>query len=714
MRRLLPIWLTLAVLFGAVMLRAQDPVFLVTLRHALFDAMHRWEPRAYTPVPVRIVDIDDESLARLGQWPLPRDVQAEMVDRLREMGAASIAFDIVFPEPDRSSPHRMVERLDPESRRLLGPAIAHLPDPDARLAQAIAKGKVVMGFAPDEGGQDLPAPPSFALTPTATDLRPYLMRFRGAVVSLPQFTGKAAGSGAIDFWPDTDGVVRRVPLLLAVGDRVHPSLALEAVRIALGEEGYAVRTDRIGPNLGLGPDKGVNAIRVGGHAVPTDGRGRMWMHFTPSQPGRYIPAWKLLAGEVPRSEVDGAVVIVGTSAKGLYDQRFTPLGTPIPGVEIQAQVVEQILNGGFLIRPDWADGAEILFIGLLSFTILALVLRFGPLTSMAIWGVVMIGTFAQSLKLFEAVGLLFDPVFPAITVLVVYMVMSVASHVRSEGERRWIREAFKSYISPNLVEQILKHPETLQLGGERRELSFVFTDLEGFTALVEKTRPGDLIPLLNEYLNAMIRIGFKHGGTLDKIVGDATAFFFNAPVLQEDHARRALACALEMDAFATAFAKRKTEEGYALGMTRIGVHTGSVIVGNMGGDILFNYCAHGDAINTASRLEGVNKYLGTRVCVSLETAQRVSDFAGRPIGRLMLKGKREPILAFEPFPPGQAESEALEAYLAAYTEMEAGGPAALAAFEELARRHPSDPLIAFHRRRLGAGAGDAAIVFDDK
>lgn len=714
MRRLLPIWLTLAVLFGAVMLRAQDPVFLVTLRHALFDAFQRWEPRAYQPLPIRVVDIDDESLARLGQWPLPRSLQAEIVERLRDMGAASIAFDIVFPEPDRSSPLRMLDQLDPATREQLAPTLNHLPDPDARLAEAVAGGKVVMGFAPDAGASDQPPPPPFAIGETKIDPRPFLMPFPGAVVSLPQFTDKAAGSGAIDFWPDTDGVVRRVPLMVAVGDRVYPSLALEAVRIALGADGYSIRTERIGPDLGIGPDSGVNAVRVGGHAVPTDGRGRMWMHFTRSEPRRYLPAWKLLAGEVPKSEVEGAIVIVGTSAKGLYDQRFTPLGSPIPGVEIQAQVAEQILNGGFLIRPDWADGAEILFIGVLSFTILALVLRFGPLTSMLIWGVAMIGTFVQSLQLYDAVGLLFDPVFPAITVLVVYLVMSVASHVRSEGERRWIREAFKSYVSPNLVEQILEHPEILQLGGERRELSFVFTDLEGFTALVEKAKPGDLIPLLNEYLNAMIRIGFRHGGTLDKIVGDATAFFFNAPVTQEDHAQRALDCALEMDAFATAFARRKTAEGYAVGMTRIGVHTGSVIVGNMGGDILFNYCAHGDAINTASRLEGVNKYLGTRVCVSLETAQRCRDFSGRPIGRLMMKGKQEPILAFEPLSPAQAKSEAVESYLAAYTDMEAGVPGAADAFAGLAQRFPDDPLIAFHHRRLQAGATDAAIVFGDK
>lgn len=713
MRRLAPIWLTLIVLFGAVVLRAQDPVFLATMRHALFDAYQRWKPRVYKPVPVRVIDIDEESLARLGQWPLPRKTQAGIVERLLDLGVGAIAFDIVFAEPDRTSPARVIEQFDEPARSELRPVAARLPDHDMLLAQAMAGGKVVLGFAPsDDRGIDAPPPPRFELEGTDKDIRSVLLSFPGGVLPLARLREKAAGMGAVDFWPDTDGVVRRVPLLIDVGGRVQASLATEAVRVALGAKAIGVKTKALG--LPFENETGVNGLRIGSRGVAADGRGQLWMHYALPRPERSISAWKLLAGQVPREQIEGAIVFVGTSAAGLHDIRHTPLGTLVPGVEIQAQVAEQILGGDFLIRPQWADAAEIAFIGLLSFLILALTLRFGPLTSMLIWGVAITGTFAQSLQLYSSVGLLFDPVFPALVVLSVYIVLSVGRHMRSEGERRWVREAFKSYVSPNLVERIIDHPETLQLGGERRELSFVFTDLEGFTTLVEKSPPGELIPLLNEYLNAMIRIGFRHGGTLDKIVGDSTAFFFNAPVAQPDHARRALACALEMDAFAVAFSRRKATEGVGVGATRIGVHTGSVIVGNMGGDILFNYCAHGDAINTASRLEGANKYLGTRICVSGETAAQCPGFKGRPVGHLLLVGKQEAIEAFEPLPLGARESEAERAYREAYRKLEEGAPDARAAFADLAERFPDDPLIALHARRLRDGIGGTEIVLEGK
>ncbi|MEO5338437.1 MAG: adenylate/guanylate cyclase domain-containing protein [Magnetospirillum sp. WYHS-4] len=716
MKRLFPIWLTLAVLFGAVMLRAQDPVFLSTLRHALFDAYQRWKPRPYQPsppIPVRIVDIDEESLSRLGQWPLPRNLQAEIVERLRDMGAKAIAFDILFAEPDRSSPSSILSRLPETERPAFQSLIDRLPDHDAELERAVAGGRVVLGFSPADSGEVDPLPPPrFRIVAPRGDPRPHFLRFDGAVTALPALVAAAGGVGAQDFWPETDGVVRRFPLLLTIGGEVYPSLAAEAVRVALGVDEISVRISASGPFLGLDGEGAISGLRIGAHPVFTDGRGRLWLHFTPSRRERYLPAWKLLAGEISPEQIRNAIIFVGTSAKGLHDLRYIPLGGAMPGVEIQAQIAEQILQRDYLIRPDWADSAEIAFIGLLSFAVLALMLRFGPLMSVLIWGLATMGTFAQSLQLYSATGLLFDPVFPAMTVLLVYIVMSVTRHAHSEGERRWIREAFKSYVSPNLVEEIINHPATLQLGGERRELSFVFTDLEDFTRLVEKAQPGELIPLLNEYLNAMIRIGFRHGGTLDKIVGDATAFFFNAPVPQADHAERALACALEMDAFASAFSRRKRTEGHAVGTTRIGVHTGSVIVGNMGGDILFNYCAHGDAINTASRLEGANKYLGTRICVSGETAGRCKRFLGRPVGNLLLKGKQDAIAAFEPLPDGETEASA--AYRKAYALLESNSPDAFHAFVDLAERFPDDPLAALHLERMRRGDRCVTITLNDK
>ena len=270
------------------------------------------------------------------------------------------------------------------------------------------------------------------------------------------------------------------------------------------------------------------------------------------------------------------------------------------------------------------------------------------------------------------------------------------------------------YFSPNLVRKLVDNPDLLHLGGERRELSFVFTDLAGFTALVEKLEPDVLVPLLNEYLDAMVGIVFKHEGTVDKFVGDAIHVIFGAPIDQPDHAARAVACALEMDAFAHAFAKQKHQAGIPIGETRIGVNTGAVVVGNFGGESMFDYTAHGDAINAAARLESLNKHLGTRIAVSASVAKQIPGFAGRPAGTFILQGKSEGLTVFEPLPPGEVDSPAVKAYLEAYRMLENGQSGAGTAFESLTESPCRDPLADFHLKRIRSGESGITIVMSEK
>ena len=279
-----------------------------------------------------------------------------------------------------------------------------------------------------------------------------------------------------------------------------------------------------------------------------------------------------------------------------------------------------------------------------------------------------------------------------------------------DREHRWIRDAFSRYISPNLVRHLIEHPEQLTLGGERRECTFVLSDLAGFTALVEQAEPEAVVMLLNEYLEGMTRIALEAEGTLDRIVGDAVAVMFSAPVSQPDHAERALRCALEMDAFATAFIARVSQEHAALRGTRIGVCSGSVIVGHVGSKDRLDYRALGDAINTASRLENANRYLGTRICVASETVNRVPEFTGRRIGLLQLAGKRELVEAWEALQPSAAAVDWVDAYNEAYEQAANGDPGALDALRELDRAYPGDPLVRLHVQRLESGG--SGIVID--
>ena len=275
-----------------------------------------------------------------------------------------------------------------------------------------------------------------------------------------------------------------------------------------------------------------------------------------------------------------------------------------------------------------------------------------------------------------------------------------------EAER--VRTNLSRFFSPNLAYQLVNNPQELEVSSERRDLTFLFTDLTDFTALVESSEPAVIVSLLNEYLDEMTNIVFDHGGTIDKVVGDAIHAIFGAPQPQPDHARRAVQCALDMDAFATEFMRKKQAEGIALGTTRIGINSGPAMVGNFGGDTLFDYTAHGEAINVASRLEAANKVLGTRICVSGETVARIRDFHGRPMGKLMLRGKAEPLEVYEPLPAD--DGFALDAYADAYERLAAGEPAAVEAFETLAEAAPDDPLVAFHLGRLKAG--ETGITLD--
>lgn len=401
--------------------------------------------------------------------------------------------------------------------------------------------------------------------------------------------------------------------------------------------------------------------------------------------------------------------MVGTSAQGLMDMRFNALGAVIPGVEIHAQVLDQIVHGDGLSRPGWTSALEVLFTVLAGISAGLIAIRFNAMRAVVAAGMLLAGLCAGSWLSFLYGGVLLDPTMPAVTLLLAFMASSVIRHVRVERRQRWVRQAFSRYVSPNLVDYLVAHPETLRLSGERQLCSFLFTDLEGFTHTMESMDPAEAVNMVNEYLDGMISIAFAHQGTLTRIVGDGLAIIFSAPVVQPDHPKRAVQCALEMQQFALVFAaKIRAQRGIAFGRTRMAVHTGDVIVGNFGGSTLFDYRALGDPVNTAARLESANRYLGTSVCISEAVANACTDVACRPIGQLMLVGKSVPVMVFEPLAAGEP-ADAL--YQMAYGQMKRGAPEALAAFEALAQSRPSDTLVAMHLARLQSGqTGDLMVL----
>ena len=698
-------------LIGAGLLLA-EPAWLLGLRHAVFDQYQRLAPRPYQPAAVLVLDIDEESLARHGQWPWPRTRLADMVDRLTAAQVSAIGFDVVFAEPDRTAPAALAEQwqLPAPARQ----ALAALPDPDRSFAAAIARANVVLGFAlsPSAGdsGSAAPAEPPYRWIQLGAPAAQVVHRLGRVVPPLPLLAQAAHGSGALAFVPDPDGVVRRVPLVLRTGDVLVPTLISELLRVGQGERNYLLRS---APG-----SAGLAELRVGALALPTTREGELWVHYGQAHPDRTLPAWKLLAGAVSPGQLAGKLVLIGSSAQGLMDLRFGVLGGVLPGVEIQAQALEQVLGDTLLLRPAWARGAEALLLAAGGMLLGGLAMTAGALVSAAAALLALAALLYAGWVAFAEHRLLLDPVTPALGWALAYLGASVLHHAAAERRQRWLRQAFARYVSPNRVAHMVAHPEELALGGQRRVCSFVFTDLANFTPLMEKSDPGAAVALLNAYLDAMVAIAFRHHGTLDRIIGDAVAIMFSAPEPQADHCRRAWDCALEMQRFASAYAAGQRARGLDFGDTRIGVHSGEVIVGNFGGSTMFDYRALGDAVNTAARLEGANKYLGTLVCVSQATLDGCPGVAARPIGRVRLKGKSELLGVYEPVDPQAPapwhSAEACQQYAAAYALLQAGDAGAPAAFDALAGRWPDDPLPRLHLRRLSDGARDDAIVLTDK
>lgn len=677
-----------------------DPLPLQMLRNGMFDQFQRWQPRAYTPTPVRIIDIDDESLRRFGQWPWPRTRLAELVAKLQAAQPTSIALDVLFVEPDRTSPKAMLDlwQLAPAQQADL----LQLPDHDVVFGQTIRHGKVVLGCATERGDLAGQAPDVLArFAVVGEPPQPYLHAYTRVLNPLPVLQAGASGVGAIAFTPDADGVVRRVPLVVRVGDTLVPSLAAETLRVAEGVRNYTIRM--VQPS-----SSGVADIRIGQRVIATTSRGDVWLHYALPQPDRYIPAWKVLSGGVPTAELAGNILLVGTSAQGLMDLRFGPLGAALPGVEVHAQLLEQVLGGTSLQQPSWAPGTQLLAAMLGGVTVGMVALFFGAAVSASLLVLLLAGLWAVAWYAFSRQGLLLDAVAPTLTMVLSYVGASMVHHLLSEKRQRWIRQAFSRYVSPNLVSYLIKQPGALELGGRRQDCSFVFTDLAGFTTWLEAMDPAAAVTLLNDYLDGMIAVAFKHEATLDRIVGDALVLMFSAPVVQPDHPRRALACAWEMHQYSNQYVARLAERGVPFGLTRIGVHSGEVIVGNFGGRMIFDYRALGDPINIAARLESANKQFGTLICVSGATLGACPQWPARPIGQVVFKGKTQPIAVFQPLDPQHPGDPA---YAAAFELLRQQSPQAQAAFTQLSEQRPEDPLVAMHLARLRAGqTGDRMVL----
>lgn len=669
--------LALLLLALSIALQFQKPELFDGVRRLSFDTYMRIKPRQPADLPLAVVHIDEHSVRQLGPWPWPPETVSRLIDRLQASGAALIGLDMALQaRAGGDSPGDLTGVLQGV------PVVAGtaLLDRDETLPRAYRKA----GFALIDVPDDLTLP-----------------RLGGALEIRSDLLAGAAGVGALNVYPESDGAIRHYPLLFNLRGQLFPSFAAELLRVASGAASYAVKTTAVTGPAGHPPGM---SLKIGTQVFPLDARGQVWVYFAKHSAWPVLSALDIFDRHLPEKQLVGRLVLVGVSLPGVGSTFASPSDEALSSSQLQAQVFSQLASGELLERPRWALGGEVLAGIVCALLVLGAAVLWRGMVAILIGALLISGLVLGGWYLFDTHHLLIDPLVPGLTAATVFLGVTLVNYLLSEWERRWVKVAFSRYVSPNLVEHLVRHPEKLQLSGEYRDCSFVFTDLEGFTPLVEQCEPGQLVSVINAYLEGMVAIVFDHQGTLDRVVGDAVAVMFSAPLEQPDHAARAVACAEAMDRFAQGYARSIQRQGLALGVTRIGVHSGTVIVGNFGGAGYFDYRAFGDPINTAARLETVNKLLGTRICLSEDVVQKSGYRLVRPVGNLLLKGKARAVRAYTLVSKSYPGSDLAKAYGQALASLETGDvESAVRQFEMLARRFPEDPLCSFHLQRLSRG-----------
>ncbi|KKB13063.1 hypothetical protein VE25_03985 [Devosia geojensis] len=609
----------LALVAALTLLRASEPYPLVAARETVFDYYQQLPPRPPADLPVLVVDIDEASLAAYGQWPWPRDLLATLTRRLGEMGAAAIAFDMLFAEPDRSSPSRTVPGT---------------PDFDAEFADALATSPSILGLSERPGAEveTIPLKAGIAVSGARPVTIPLL---RGAVLPLPKLRDASAGLGAISLGQDDSGtVVRNLPLVWRHGDAIVPTLALEALRIAAGETTLVVLGDTAGAGI-------VESVRVGQWSVPTTTSGALRLYYRPAGQGAAISAGDVLSDSYIdlTQTVAGRIVLIGTSAAGLLDLRRTALGEVVAGVSIHAQALEQILAGAYLYRADWVGGIEMLLFAVVGLILVLAVAFAGPRGGLVVSILAVLGGAASSWVAFSRYGVLIDVSFLLLGAVVVYAAMAFFRFAVTDADRRKLRNAFAYYVAPSLLAEIEENADTLRLGGEVRDLTVMFCDVRNYTSISERMRPEDVLGLLNRLFDRLAHCITTERGTIDKFMGDAIMAFWNAPLDVPHHPRRACRAALAMRDAVAALNASEVGEPIAIG---IGISSGEALVGNMGSSERFDYSCVGDTVNVASRIEGACKVVHYGILVSEATAAAICDMAVLPAGHVHLRGVSEP------------------------------------------------------------------------
>jgi len=665
-------WVAAVILVVAVLVLWR-PAYTEFLELKFYDLkfLHRG------PLPpgaeIAIVGIDDASLQKVGRWPWSREHIARLLSKVKEAGPRVLALDIIFAEREETAAVLTLVNLRREIARR-GKATPELmalldqeerrADVDQRLAQVIAQeSPTILGFFfKDVGGTagGLQAEQllgesyirastynAVRLLETESSQLP-LIGAQGVQVNLQKFTAAAAGGGHFNMIPDDDGVVRSTPLAILYGPDFFAPLTLVAADHYLGRPPLGITLSRLG----------VQEVRLGPRRVPVDRFGRFLINYL-GGPGIFptYSAADVLEGRLPPEAIKDKIVLVGATAVGIYNLRVTPFSGNQRGVEVHATVIDNLLSGRFMQTPPYPKALSLLIVLALGIILGLALPRLSAFWSFA-FTLALAAVFTAGNYLAFTLGRQLDLFYPLLEIGVINVGFTIHRFVLEEQERVRLRRTFEAYVAPTVVREILKHPDNLRLGGERREITILFTDIRGFTTLSENLEPEELVKVLHDFLNPMSNIIIQHSGTIDKYIGDAIMALFGAPLELPDHATLACRTALDMVATLKELDSQWAAEGRPQFRIGVGINSGEAAVGNMGSDRLFDYTAIGDNVNLASRLEGLNKYYGTNILLSHGTVQSLNaDFIIRSVDLVQVKGKAQTQEVFELLGEGVPDSD---------------------------------------------------------
>lgn len=672
---------------------------------------------ALQPTPVvALALIDEKSLNTEGRWPWPRSKIARLVDRLSQDGARVIGFDVGFMEPDENLQlgflgefARAIDRLEIHNDQLSG-LIRHgeaQADNDLALATAIRRSSatVVLGYFFHMSAADL----GYRIEPTEIERRlglikaskyPLILYKDPQTRSAPfiqayapetnlQILAEAAESaGSYVVKSDPDGVVRWMPLIIQCGTHIYPSLSVVCAWHFLGKPRMVVEVDRYG----------VQGIRMGPRFVPTDENGQLLINYLgPSRTFPRLSISDILAGKIPKGTFTDRIVLVGATAMGIHDLSNTPVSPLYASVEIHATVIDNILTDEFMAKPKWSRIFDLLGIVLLCGAAGAALPRLSAVKGLVFTGGLFAFHVLAAYWLFAHYRVWLNLVYPLLALLIAYTVLTVHRYVTEERERKRIKGVFRQYAAPLVIEKLLEDPSRLQLGGEEKVLTVLFSDLWGFAGYSERYAPHEMISFLSEYFEKMSQKVFLHWGTLKEYVGDELMAIFGAPLDQPDHALRACTAALDMQQELAALREAWARLGRPPLRARIGINSGPMLVGNLGSRYRFAYGALGDNVNLGSRLEGLNCEYGTEIIIGENTARQVGDaFRLRELDMVRVKGRLQTVRVYELLAragDGLTEEveKALEPFAAgldAYRRQ--AWEEAMAFFSRALKTHPSD------------------------